>query len=58
MHPEIKITALLDAIQETIIFVTVKKIELKSLNFSFFYQPFLFINTLELKTLIDDQFIS
>jgi hypothetical protein len=37
MHPEIKITALLDAIQETIIFITVKKkIELKSLNFSFF----------------------
>jgi len=40
MHPEIKITALLDAIQEPIILVTVKKIELKSLNFSFFYQPF------------------
>jgi hypothetical protein len=40
MHPEIKITALLDAIQETIIFVTVKKIELKSLNFSFFLSTF------------------
>ena len=40
MHPEIKITALLDAIQEMIIFVTVKKIELKSLNFSLFLSTF------------------
>jgi len=40
MHPEIKITALLDAIQETIIFVTVKKNRIEIIKFLLFLSTF------------------
>ena len=57
MHPEIKITARCytrnDYIRHS------KKNRIEIIKFlPFFINLFLFINTLELKTLIDDQFIS
>ena len=60
MHPK-KNTTLLDDIKKRLylskLYIYKKRIEIIKF-LPFFYQPFLSINTLELKTLIDDQFIS